>query len=248
MPGKLYFYVNFGTIKKKGLGRSPYFGKPDLRDLEWEFFLNWTEARGFSSFEKDDKETCLKIVKDLNDFEIIEIPDVIYDDYPEAINSQGKLKKYVEPREYLRRIHSENLGVPSFKNQSQNMMMLGCHPKGTQVRMFDNSVKNIEDIQIGDELLGIDNNPRVVQKLIRGDESKMYKIHQSNGETYEVTNTHELEILDKGKRKKITAEKLFEVQSSICGEHFKNKYKGFKREGVDFIEQEVPLDPYFLGI
>lgn len=81
-----------------------------------------------------------------------------------------------------------------------------------------------------------------------GTNQKCTKFISLNGETYEVDNTHELEILDKGKRKKITAEKLFEVQSSICGKHFKNKYKGFKREGVDFIEQDLPLDPYFLGI
>ena len=61
MPGNLYFYVNFWTIllNKTAHSKTKTPGKPFLRDLEWEFFYNWVEARGFSGFE-DDKELVQK--------------------------------------------------------------------------------------------------------------------------------------------------------------------------------------------
>jgi len=249
MPGKLYFYINFGTIKRKERGRSPYFGKPDLRDLEWELFYNWAEARGFSSFSEDTQFTSLRFVEEMEALGITEPPAAVLKEYPDAINPEnGLLKRYIPARENLRMLREQPLGYPLFNNDAKNMMMLGCHPIGTQVRMFDNSIKNIEDINIGDELMGIDDVPRIVKRTIRGPQARMYRVCQSNGDDYSVTHDHELEILDKGKRTKIKAEKLFEIQNSICTEHFNNRYKGFKRDAVDLPYQEVPLDPYFLGI
>ena len=45
MPGNLYFYVNYGTIKHKPDDAPKSAPKkkirPFLRDVEWEFFYNW---------------------------------------------------------------------------------------------------------------------------------------------------------------------------------------------------------------
>mgnify|MGYP003587763647 CR=1 FL=1 len=38
----------------------------------------------------------------------------------------------------------------------------GCHLKGTKVLMYDGSIKNVEDIKVGDTLMGDDNTPRKV--------------------------------------------------------------------------------------
>jgi len=38
----------------------------------------------------------------------------------------------------------------------------GCHLKGTKVLMYDGTIKNVEDIQIGDKLMGDDNTSRLV--------------------------------------------------------------------------------------
>lgn len=51
--------------------------------------------------------------------------------YPEAINPHtGKLKKYVNPREYLRRIHPRDMGRPHFLNNSKNLFVLGSRGFG----------------------------------------------------------------------------------------------------------------------
>lgn len=103
MPGKLYFYITFGTIKLNiNNSKVKSFGRPLLRDLEWEFFLNWEEARGFSGFEQDEFESCSRVLKDFLD-EDIEPSDFIRGSYPNIIKSDGTFKKYVPARDYLRK-------------------------------------------------------------------------------------------------------------------------------------------------
>lgn len=47
--------------------------------------------------------------------------------------------------------------------------------KGTKVLMYDGSIKNVEDIVIGDILMGDDSTPRVVQELYNGTD-QLYKV------------------------------------------------------------------------
>lgn len=68
------------------------------------FFLNWAEARGFSGFEDDEDTTCNHIVKELNEAGIYEPPQYVKANHPELVKPNGLLKRYIPPREYLRRI------------------------------------------------------------------------------------------------------------------------------------------------
>ena len=51
-----------------------------------------------------------------------------------------------------------------------------CLGKGTPILMYDGIIKNVEDIVLGDKIMGDDSNPRNVLSLARGREM-MYKIH-----------------------------------------------------------------------
>jgi len=106
MPGNLYFYINYWTIllNKTAHSKTKTPGKPFLRDLEWEFFYNWVEARGFSGFEGDTKYTCDR-------------------------NYEGQ-DNYIPAREYLRKTHPKNLGCPLFENEAKNFMMMGSRGFG----------------------------------------------------------------------------------------------------------------------
>ena len=106
MPGNLYFYVNFWTIllNKTQHSKTKTPGKPFLRDLEWEFFYNWVEARGFSGFEDDKEFTCNR----------------------EFIGQDN----YVPAAEYMRRTHKKNLGRPLWENEAKNFMMMGSRGFG----------------------------------------------------------------------------------------------------------------------
>lgn len=138
----------------------------------------------------------------------------------------------------------------------------GCLGKGTLVRMFDLSLKKVEDIRVGDCLLGVDGKPRNVLTLCRG-ESSMYRVEQKKGISYTVNNEHLLVLEDQGtdKRKTVNGKRIYIGRDHKKGFHkiraddFYNescksterRFKGIK-VGVNFDKQEVSLDPYYLGL
>ena len=69
-----------------------------------------------------------------------------------------------------------------------------CLLKGTQVIMSDGTLKNVEDVKIGDKVMGPDSNPRNVVDLHSGI-SPMYRIDQERGESYTVTDDHILTLI-----------------------------------------------------
>lgn len=77
----------------------------------------------------------------------------------------------------------------------------GCNPAGTTVVMHDGSLKNVEDIRVGDRVLGPDSMPRTVTQLHRGSE-QMYKVDITiNGKpvnSFEATGSHVLHLTPKG--------------------------------------------------
>jgi hypothetical protein len=70
----------------------------------------------------------------------------------------------------------------------------GCFRIGTKVRMYDNSIKSIEDVTIGELVMGDDSTSREVLSLCRG-RSKMYEIKQSYAMTYVVNKDHQLALI-----------------------------------------------------
>ena len=65
----------------------------------------------------------------------------------------------------------------------------GCHARGTRILMADRSIKNVEDIIFGDEVMGDDYTPRKVLILHRGSDT-MYKIKQDDGREMIVNSNH----------------------------------------------------------
>lgn len=62
-------------------------------------------------------------------------------------------------------------------SNSDCIIYVGCFAKGTQVMMYDGSVRNIETIKAGEAVMGADGQPRKVVGLPRGREV-MYKVSQ----------------------------------------------------------------------
>lgn len=65
----------------------------------------------------------------------------------------------------------------------------GCHAKGTKILMADRSVRNVEDVSLGDEVMGDDYTPRKVLMFHRGSDM-MYKIKQDDGREMIVNSNH----------------------------------------------------------
>ena len=73
-----------------------------------------------------------------------------------------------------------------------------CLGEGTKVLMFDGTVKNVEDVKIGDRLIGPDSKPRNVLSICSGTEP-LYKVVQKNGkkgstDSYIVNKSHILSL------------------------------------------------------
>ncbi len=69
----------------------------------------------------------------------------------------------------------------------------GCHAINTPIRMFDGSIKMVQDVTVGDKLMGDDNTPRVVQELFRG-EDEMFRVSPIKGESFVVNKDHVLSL------------------------------------------------------
>jgi superfamily II DNA or RNA helicase len=68
-------------------------------------------------------------------------------------------------------------------------MATGCHKKGTQIIMFDGSTKYVEDIVIGDKIMGPDSTERTVTELCRGSD-RMISIKPKFGNSFVINENH----------------------------------------------------------
>tara|TARA_Y100000389_G_scaffold204794_1_gene259708 strand:- start:3258 stop:6056 length:2799 start_codon:yes stop_codon:yes gene_type:complete len=73
----------------------------------------------------------------------------------------------------------------------------GCFASNTPILMYDGTLKNSQDIKIGDKLIGDDGNIRNVTHLTQGYD-KMYRIEQNNSENYIVNSEHTLVLYYSG--------------------------------------------------
>jgi len=123
----------------------------------------------------------------------------------------------------------------------------GCHAKGTKVIMYDGTIKNIEDVLVGDKLMGPDSKPREVLKLARGREP-MVKIKPNKGEEFIVNINHILHLTPSHKNEAIKSPINIKFtdyleQTSCFFERFK-----LTRTGVDYSKKELIIPPYILGL
>ena len=122
-----------------------------------------------------------------------------------------------------------------------------CFGLGTKVLMFDGSIKNIEDIKIGDVVMGDDSMPRTVLDLHRG-RSKLYKLHINKLQDLIVSENHILSICYSHRK---THEFIYE---DIQIEKFLNRSKRYQEKAkfyqvpVSYAEKTLHIDPYYLGI
>ena len=126
----------------------------------------------------------------------------------------------------------------------------GCHAKGTEIMMADGSLKKVEDIRVGDQVMGPDSTPRNVLRLHRGIEN-MVRITPRKGEPFVVNEGHYLALASTPREKGAQRRKVeitvrdYQRQSA----KFKHLHRLY-RVPVDFpLQQEpLPIDPYFLGV
>lgn len=133
-----------------------------------------------------------------------------------------------------------------------------CLGKGTLIRMFDGSLKKVEDIKVGEFVMGDDSTKRKVLNINQGLE-EMFKVSLKDGSNFICNGSHILvlkntnlkrsELGKNGVKKHYTSdEKLISVFDYIkSNKTIKKRWKMIK-SGVEYKEQNLEIDPYLLGL
>lgn len=122
----------------------------------------------------------------------------------------------------------------------------GCHAKGTEILMYDGSVKNVEDVVVGDLLMGPDSRPREVLKLVRGRE-EMFNVEHKGG-AFVVNKNHILHLkTNVNGLNSINISVNDFVNASVC---LRDRSKLRYSDCVEFGNQKKKfnIDPYLLGV
>jgi hypothetical protein len=151
----------------------------------------------------------------------------------------------------------------AYENTNKNIVIeatAGCLGKDTPILMYDGSIKPVQDIRVGDKVMGVDSTPRNVLSVSTGID-KLYKIKPVKGDSWICNSQHLLTVYDqniarnnKVKKEENQLNPLVDYPISKILKRPVEKTTGAKmklqlqRTGVDFPEQELPLDPYFVGL
>ena len=129
----------------------------------------------------------------------------------------------------------------------------GCHAKGTGIVMYDGSVKKVEDIKVGDRLMGPDSTPRTVLELHHGHDD-MHEVQPIRGSAFIVNGGHILSLQQTKRRegdKKANSIVNVSVREWLSwNKHQKHLHKLYRAKTINFCHNKMglPIDPYFLGV
>lgn len=135
-----------------------------------------------------------------------------------------------------------------------------CFAKDTKILMYDGTIKNVQDIIIGDLLMGNDSNKREVMSLANGIE-QMYEIKQNKKDSYIVNESHILSLKCTNLNNKVKY--IYDVNGNKytngdicnisvkdylkCSKKFKHVMKGHSAP-IEFKHKDIIIPPYFLGL
>lgn len=128
-----------------------------------------------------------------------------------------------------------------------------CLGINTQILMYDGSIKMVQDVRVGDLLMGDDSTPRRVKTLARGVEQMYQILDIANNEKYVVNKSHILslksdidydETIKKGSVLDLSIDEYFLLVNEI--EKKDGNLLGY-RNAIHFKEEETNFDPYAMG-
>ena len=120
-----------------------------------------------------------------------------------------------------------------------------CFVLNTEILMYDGSIKKVQNINIGDEVMGDDSTPRLVLNTTIGS-GEMFDIVPTKGNTFRVNASHVLvlsythhcpeKIIESTVEEYLQFNKTKKFRSKLC-----------RSDGISFRHSEVELEPYFIG-
>ena len=120
-----------------------------------------------------------------------------------------------------------------------------CLGKDTPILMADGTIKLVQDIVVGDKIMGDDSTPRNILSLARGREP-LYKVIPVKGDSYVVNESHILSLKVSKKYKGLVHGDVIDMSVKEFLNSPEGYLKGY-RVGVTFPNKIVPIDPYLIG-
>lgn len=129
------------------------------------------------------------------------------------------------------------------------LMFEECFGKGTQIIMSDYTLKNIEDIQVGDFVLGLDGTPQEVMHTTKGIDD-LYQVHQKRGINYIVNSKHKLYLEARPRTGGVPDKIILETAPEYLelSDYKKRTTYGRFNQAIDNEKDLCDLDPYYLGL
>lgn len=133
-----------------------------------------------------------------------------------------------------------------------------CLGFDTPVLMYDGTIKPVQDVQVGELVMGPDSLPRRVTSLARGKE-QMYRIVPNKGNAFVCNESHILSLMGSGVRLRKHKGKEIHQSGQIrnisvtdylaLSPREKKAWKSYRPDGIDFpARANLPLDAYLLGL
>jgi hypothetical protein len=155
------------------------------------------------------------------------------------------LLEYVDRRRlaYTRDARAINLDYP------KGVVLLGvpgtgkCLGRGTPVLMANGTVKPVENVAVGDKLMGPDSTARTVRNTTTG-RGPLYRVTPVKGDSYVINDAHILSFKRTGTEEIVN---LSVPEYLARGDASREQLKGW-RTGVDWPAHSVDIPPYILGV
>lgn len=121
-----------------------------------------------------------------------------------------------------------------------------CLGKGTQILMYDGHFELVENIKVGDLIMGDDSKPRRVLSLARGRE-QMYRIRGNKGDEYICNESHILSLKSStNHRNDLKKGTIVDISVRDYLKFRGGPLLGYK-VGISFAKKPIYFDPYLLG-
>ncbi len=256
-----YIQSRCKNLKKSGQGLWKSDCKAGILKESEAFF----RRRGFA----DKLDTCDNIMGVNNGvLELSSSPRLIegYHDYPISLYSEVKYKPFNKNEKYSKRLIDVLLSLfpeneldsfhylmyylaSSLDGKAKESMVLiltgnGCHSINTPIRMFDGTIKLVQDIQIGDKIMGDDGAERNVLELFRG-KDQMVKIKPVGKKEFIVNINHILSTIRPRENNKIEDIKFTELLN-MNDDELSNLYLyDYNKNIYEFTYELLDIDNYY---
>ena len=146
-------------------------------------------------------------------------------------------------------VHRHNkLGIEAARDHGKSIVT------GSRIVGYDGRLKVVDDIKVGDLLMGVDGTPRRVTAVHHGHDEHMYRFDQSKGDSFITNSRHIQTVIQIGKRGRCLEEHEKHIVDvdvptllSYSKNYIRERIRTFK-VAWEMPERKVLIDPYFLGL